>query len=64
MVNLGTMALYADNAEMLEEMYQTYKSNPSSVEKEWQDFFRELDSGVIFANGSSNGKNGQKENWH
>ena len=54
MVNLGTMALYADNAEMLEEMYQTYKSNPSSVEKEWQDFFRELDSGVIFANGSSN----------
>jgi 2-oxoglutarate dehydrogenase E1 component len=61
MVNLGTMALYADNAEMLEEMYQTYKSNPSSVEKEWQDFFRELDSGVSFANGSSNGKNGQKE---
>lgn len=39
MVNLGTMALYADNAELLEEMYQAYKANPASVEREWQDFF-------------------------
>lgn len=38
MVNLGTMALYADNTELLEELYQAYKQNPSSVEKEWQDF--------------------------
>ena len=40
MVNLGTMALYADNTELLEEMYANYKANPTSVEKDWQDFFR------------------------
>ena len=57
MVNLGTMALYADNTELLEEMYANYKANPSSVEKDWQDFFRELDNGVNFGNGV-NGKNG------
>lgn len=59
MININTMALYADNAELLEEMYQTYKTNPASVDREWQDFFRELDSGINFSNG--NGKNGHKE---
>ncbi|HMW05525.1 MAG TPA: 2-oxoglutarate dehydrogenase E1 component [Leptospiraceae bacterium] len=54
------MALYADNAELLEEMYQTYKTNPMSLDREWQDFFRELDSGISFSNGT-NGKNGHKE---
>ena len=60
MVNLTTMALYADNTELLEEMYANYKANPLSVEKDWQDFFRELDMGVSFSNGA-NGKNGHKD---
>ncbi|MBP7282416.1 MAG: 2-oxoglutarate dehydrogenase E1 component, partial [Leptospiraceae bacterium] len=54
------MALYADNTELLEEMYANYKANPTSVEKDWQDFFRELDNGVSFGQ-RTNGKNGHAE---
>jgi 2-oxoglutarate dehydrogenase E1 component len=53
-MNLQTMALYADNVSLLEEMYESYKQNPSSVDREWQEFFRQVDQGGF----STNGKNG------
>jgi 2-oxoglutarate dehydrogenase E1 component len=51
-MNLEAMELYADNIALLEDLYEQYKSNPNSVDKEWKDFFISLDSNTL------NGKNG------
>ncbi len=51
-MNLQAMELYADNISLLEDLYEQYKSNPNSVDKEWKDFFISLDSNSL------NGKNG------
>lgn len=48
------MSLSGENAVVLEELYENYKSDPSSVSKDWNDFFRELESG----NGSHTSNNG------
>lgn len=51
-------ALYGENASLLDEMYESFKKNPASVSKDWQDFFLNLDSGKY---SETNGKNGSHE---
>ncbi|MCB1142876.1 MAG: 2-oxoglutarate dehydrogenase E1 component [Leptospiraceae bacterium] len=41
------MSLYGDNTVILEELFENYKVNPSSVSSDWQIFFRELESASI-----------------
>ncbi|MCE9500968.1 MAG: 2-oxoglutarate dehydrogenase E1 component [Leptospira sp.] len=49
-----TMALTTNNAALLEEMYDVYKTNSSNVTPDWAAFFQEIET----QNFSSNGKNG------
>jgi 2-oxoglutarate dehydrogenase E1 component len=51
------MTLYGDNTAVLEELYDNYKANPSSVSNDWQIFFRELESGSL----PSSAINGKKD---
>ncbi len=44
------MILSGENATLLEELYQRYASDPGSVDPQWAQYFRELDSG---GNGTS-----------
>ncbi|NCN08435.1 MAG: 2-oxoglutarate dehydrogenase E1 component [Leptospira sp.] len=48
------MSLSGENAVVLEELYENFKSDPNSVTQDWKDFFRELESG----NGSISSNNG------
>lgn len=51
------MSLSGDNVEVLEELYENYKQDPSSVTRDWADFFREVEvaNGSLLSNGSSSG---------
>jgi len=48
---LNIMSLYGENISILEELYESYLQNPSSVSLDWQNFFRDLESGK-FTNGN------------
>ncbi|EMY62352.1 2-oxoglutarate dehydrogenase E1 component [Leptospira terpstrae] len=53
------MSLYGDNVVLLEEYYKQFKEDPSSLTKDWIDFFQELERSSISSNGSGgNGFNG------
>jgi 2-oxoglutarate dehydrogenase E1 component len=39
------MTLYGENAALLEELYDNYSKNPTSVTGDWQAFFREVENG-------------------
>ena len=39
------MTLYGENTSLLEELYDNYSKNPSSVSLDWQSFFREVENG-------------------
>lgn len=54
---LNLMSLYGENVSVLEELYESYIKDPSSVSLDWQNFFRELDAGQVSngTNGSANG---------
>ncbi|MGE8721908.1 2-oxoglutarate dehydrogenase E1 component [Leptospira terpstrae] len=53
------MSLYGDNVVLLEEYYKQFKEDPSSLTKDWIDFFQELERSSISNNGSGgNGFNG------
>jgi 2-oxoglutarate dehydrogenase E1 component len=48
------MSLYGENAPILEELYERFKNNPSSVSTDWQLFFKDLENGnVVVSNGTS-----------
>ncbi len=51
------MTLYGENTALLEELYDNYTKNPSSVSNDWQVFFKEVENGVSF-----NGKSSSKPN--
>jgi 2-oxoglutarate dehydrogenase E1 component len=51
------MTLYGENTALLEELYENYTKNPSSVSNDWQVFFREVENGVSY-----NGKSSSKPN--
>ncbi len=46
------MTLYGENTALLEELYESYSKNSSSVSSDWQMFFRDVESGS-FSNGKS-----------
>jgi 2-oxoglutarate dehydrogenase E1 component len=48
------MSLYGENAPILEELYERFKNDPSSVSTDWQLFFKDLENGnVVVSNGTS-----------
>jgi 2-oxoglutarate dehydrogenase E1 component len=49
------MTLYGENTALLEELYENFTKNPSSVSNDWQLFFKEVENGVSF-NGKSDSK--------
>jgi 2-oxoglutarate dehydrogenase E1 component len=51
------MTLYGENTALLEELYDNYTKNPSSVSNDWQVFFKEVENGVSY-----NGKSSSKPN--
>jgi 2-oxoglutarate dehydrogenase E1 component len=51
------MTLYGENTALLEELYENYTKNPSSVSNDWQGFFKEVENGVSY-----NGKSSSKPN--
>ncbi len=51
------MTLYGENTALLEELYENYTNNPSSVSNDWQVFFKEVENGVSY-----NGKSSSKPN--
>jgi 2-oxoglutarate dehydrogenase E1 component len=44
--NLSTSALFGGNAPFIEEQYERYLEDPSSVGEEWRDYFDRLRGGV------------------
>ncbi|MCB1177743.1 MAG: 2-oxoglutarate dehydrogenase E1 component, partial [Leptospiraceae bacterium] len=59
MNNEQLMSLSGDNALVLEELYENYKNDPSSVSTDWQLFFKDLENGNgINGSASSNGNAG------
>lgn len=50
------MSLTGENAVVLEELYSSFKTDPNSVSKDWNEFFREMDSanGNLLSNGHTN----------
>ena len=51
------MTLYGENTALLEELYENYTKNPTSVSNDWQGFFKEVENGVSY-----NGKSSSKPN--
>lgn len=49
------MSLYGDNVVLLEEYYKQFKEDPSSLSKDWIDFFGELERSSVSNNGSNGG---------
>ncbi|XDD47470.1 2-oxoglutarate dehydrogenase E1 component [Leptospira sp. WS39.C2] len=49
------MSLYGDNVVLLEEYYKQFKEDPSSLSKDWIDFFGELERSSLSNNGSNGG---------
>ncbi|MCW7461999.1 2-oxoglutarate dehydrogenase E1 component [Leptospira limi] len=47
------MSLYGDNVVLLEEYYKQFKEDPSSLTKDWIDFFGELERSSVSNNGSN-----------
>ncbi|MGV3667961.1 MAG: 2-oxoglutarate dehydrogenase E1 component [Leptospira bouyouniensis] len=49
------MSLYGDNVVLLEEYYKQFKEDPSSLTKDWIDFFHDLERSSVSNNGSNGG---------
>ncbi|TGL17167.1 2-oxoglutarate dehydrogenase E1 component [Leptospira yanagawae] len=49
------MSLYGDNVVLLEEYYKQFKEDPSSLSKDWIDFFHDLERSSVSNNGSNGG---------
>ncbi|TGK01669.1 2-oxoglutarate dehydrogenase E1 component [Leptospira semungkisensis] len=53
------MALYGENGALLEELYEKFKKDPNSLDREWSLFFQEVETnGVSSQNGSNGNGNG------
>ncbi|TGJ98997.1 2-oxoglutarate dehydrogenase E1 component [Leptospira langatensis] len=56
------MALYGENGALLDELYEKFKKDPNSLDKEWSLFFQEVETNGVYpqngngANGNGNGK--------
>ncbi|TGL64903.1 2-oxoglutarate dehydrogenase E1 component [Leptospira sarikeiensis] len=52
------MALYGENGALLEELYEKFKKDPNSLDKEWSLFFQEVETNGVYPNGSNGNGNG------
>jgi 2-oxoglutarate dehydrogenase E1 component len=46
--------LFANNSDFIEELYETYQSNPSLLSKDWLDFFKAVENNQQYTNNSTN----------
>ena len=58
-----TSFLYGGNADYIEALYSRYKSDPSSVGVEWQDFFGALQDDAEDVRKNAEGASWTKPNW-
>ncbi|MBV9555650.1 MAG: 2-oxoglutarate dehydrogenase E1 component, partial [Pseudolabrys sp.] len=58
-----TSFLYGTNADYIEDLHARYEQNPTSVDAEWQEFFKALkdDPGAVAKN--AKGPSWEKPNW-
>ncbi|TGL35297.1 2-oxoglutarate dehydrogenase E1 component [Leptospira koniambonensis] len=49
------MALYGENGALLEELYEKFKKDPNSLDKEWSLFFQEVETNGVYPQNGSNG---------
>jgi 2-oxoglutarate dehydrogenase E1 component len=60
---LATSFLYGGNAGYIEELYASYKDNPSSVDKSWQEYFASLDDSDEIVQKNAKGANWARADW-
>ena len=58
-----TSFLYGGNAAYIEQLQARYQENPSSVDAEWQAFFKALDDDAGDVKKTAEGASWQKANW-
>jgi 2-oxoglutarate dehydrogenase E1 component len=55
--------LYGSNAAYIEDIYARYEKDPSSVDKEWQEFFASLRDQPADVVRNAEGPSWEKTNW-
>ncbi len=60
---IATSFLYGGNAGYIEELYASYKNNPNSVDKSWQDYFINLDDSAQTAQKNADGPSWARNDW-
>src|SRR5215831_12331234 len=55
--------LYGSNAAYIEDIYARYEKDPSSVDKEWQEFFASLRDQPADVVKNAEGPSWEKTNW-
>ncbi|WP_342640405.1 2-oxoglutarate dehydrogenase E1 component [Rhodoligotrophos ferricapiens] len=58
-----TSFLYGGNAEFIEQLYARYKTDPRSVDPEWQSFFADLDDGEQGTAAQARGASWSRSDW-
>ena len=58
-----TSFLYGGNAAYIEDLYARYQANPSSVDAEWQAFFKALGDDAADVSRNARGASWKKPNW-
>ncbi|WP_127144238.1 2-oxoglutarate dehydrogenase E1 component [Pelagibacterium montanilacus] len=60
---LLTSFLYGGNAGYVEDLYARFKSDPSSVDRSWAEFFSQLPDGTDDARRNAEGPSWQRRDW-
>ena len=60
---LETSFLYGGNAAYIEELQAAYARNPSSVDPEWQNFFKALGEDETLVEKNAAGASWARPNW-
>ncbi|MBJ7578759.1 2-oxoglutarate dehydrogenase E1 component [Devosia sp. MC532] len=60
---LLTSFLYGGNADYIEQLFSRYKSDPSSVDETWQNFFARLDDSPADAQKNADGPSWGRADW-
>jgi len=55
--------LYGGNAEYIDDLYDRFERDPTSVEAGWQDFFQSLKSDRASAHAAAHGPSWQRADW-
>lgn len=60
---LVTSFLYGGNADYIEQLYSRYKSDPSSVDETWSNYFAKLDDAQGIAEKNAEGPSWGRRDW-